>query len=241
MAEPKLHIFEKDKDWENSILDFITATIADALSEKDYCDICLSGGSTPKRIYELLAESGTRRGIEWDTIRLFWGDERAVPYDHEDSNYKMVKEALLDHIDIPVDQIFPFPTPEHPESAANAYSIQLQTEFGADGNTFDLTLLGLGDDGHTASIFPHTPLVTEKQAWVKEVWLKQTDSYRISLTAPVINRSRRIAFLVKGAGKAKALYEVLQGEDQPEEYPAQLIRKVPEVHYFLDDQAAEKL
>src|SRR5690625_3627966 len=95
MAKPNLHILEKEKDWENAVLDFITATIADVLSEKDYCTISLSGGSTPKRIYELLAESGSRRGIDWDTIHLYWGDERGVPHDHEDSNYKMVKEALL--------------------------------------------------------------------------------------------------------------------------------------------------
>jgi len=241
MAEPQLHIFEKDKDWENSVLDFITETIADALSERDYCTICLSGGSTPKRIYELLAESGSRRGIEWDTIHLFWGDERGVPHDDEESNYKMVKEALLDHIDIPEDQVFPIPTPQYAESAAKTYDMKLQTEFGADENTFDLILLGMGDDGHTASIFPHTPLVTEKQAWVKEVWLKGKDTFRISLTAPVINRARRIAFLIKGSGKAKALYEVLHGNDQPHEYPAQLIRKAPEVHYFLDEEASKNL
>lgn len=99
----------------------------------------------------------------------------------------------------------------------------------------------MGDDGHTASIFPHTPLVTEKKAWVKEVYLKDADMYRISLTAPVINRSDRIAFLIKGNNKAKALYEVLKGDDQPEEYPAQLIRKSPDVHYFLDEEVARDL
>lgn len=241
MAKPNLHIFEKEKDWENAVLDFITATIADVLSEKDYCTISLSGGSTPKRIYELLAESGSRRGIDWETIHLYWGDERGVPHDHEDSNYKMVKEALLDHIDIPENQVFPVPHPQQPENAAKVYDLQLQTEFGSEGNTFDLSLLGMGDDGHTASIFPHTPLVTEKKAWVKEVYLKDADMYRISLTAPVINRSDRIAFLIKGNNKAKALYEVLKGDDQPEEYPAQLIRKSPDVHYFLDEEVARDL
>src|SRR5690606_10714445 len=184
---------------------------------------------------------GSRRGIQWETIRLYWGDERAVPHDHSDSNFKMVKEALLDHIDIPEENLFPFPTPEFPEKSARVYEVELQTAFAPGEPSFDLSLVGMGDGGHTASIFRHTELVGERKAWAKEVYLKDKDTYRISVTVPVINRSRHIAFLVKGGNKTHALKEVLTGEHNPSEYPAQLIRKSPNVHYFLDDQAAAEL
>ncbi len=237
--EPILHIFKEDNLWQDAVIQFILDVISETLTEKNYCTISLSGGNTPRGIYERLAKEGVKRGIDWSTIQLFWGDERAVPHDDSDSNYKMVREALLDHINIPEDQIFPIPTPDHPKSAAIAYELELQTKFPAEENTFDLCLLGLGSDGHTASIFPYTDLVKEQKAWVKEVFLKDTDTYRISLTAPVINRSRNIAFLVKGSDKAEALAEVLYGDENPERYPAQLIRSSPNVHFFLDGEAAE--
>ncbi len=239
--QPKLHIFKDNTLWEEAVLNHITEVIFETLTDRPYCSISLSGGSTPRRIYELLAQQGSRRGIQWETIRLYWGDERAVPHDHSDSNFKMVKEALLDHIDIPEENVFPFPTPEFPEKSARVYEVELQTAFAPGEPSFDLSLLGMGDDGHTASIFPHTDLVGERKAWAKEVYLKDKDTYRISVTVPVINRSRHIAFLVRGGNKTHALKEVLTGEHNPSEYPAQLIRKSPNVHYFLDDQAAAEL
>ncbi len=240
-SQQELHIFKDNILWQEAVIGFILDVISDSLTEKDHCSISLSGGSTPRQIYERLAKEGKKRGINWETVWLFWGDERAVPQNDPDSNYKMVKEALLDHIDIPEENVFSVPTPDHPKSAASVYGLELQTKFTSEGNTFDLSLLGLGDDGHTASIFPHADLVREQKAWVKEVYLKDKDTYRISVTAPVINRSRYIAFLVKGSNKADALKEVLQGEENPEKYPAQLIRKNPDVHFFLDREAAEKL
>lgn len=239
--QPHIHIIENQNQWEQAVLTYIVERIEETLIEKGICSISLSGGSTPKRIYELLANEGSERGLDWNTVHLYWGDERAVPHDHSDSNYKMVKEALLDHIPIPNNHVFPIPNPDQPEKAAQAYEHTLQSQFSADGSTFDITLLGLGDDGHTASIFPHSDLVTEQKAWVKEVYLEDQDTYRISVTAPVINRSQNIAFLVKGANKAEALKEVLDGKENPKEYPAQLIRKSPNVHYFLDKEAAEKI
>jgi 6-phosphogluconolactonase len=236
--QPILHIFHDDNQWEDAVIQFILDVISNILTEKDSCTICLSGGGTPRVVYKRLAKEGVQRGIDWDTIQLFWGDERAVPHDHPDSNYKMVREALLDHINIPEGQIFPIPSPEHPQSAAKAYELELQIKFPPNEDTFDLCLLGLGDDGHTASIFPHTDLVKEQKAWVKEVFLKKSETYRISLTAPVLNRSRNIAFLVKGSDKADALAEVLYGDENPEKYPAQLIRRSPNVHFFLDEDAA---
>lgn len=239
--QPILHIFKDDSQWQEAVFQFILDIISDTLTEKDYCTISLSGGSTPRDLYKRLAKEGEQRGIDWRTIQFFWGDERAVPHDHPDSNYKMVKEALLDHINISEGQVFPIPTPEHPQSAAKAYELELQMKFPPGESTFDLCLLGLGGDGHTASIFPHTDLVTEQKAWVKEVFLKEKETFRISLTVPVINRSRNIAFLVKGSDKADALAEIILGDENPEEYPAQLIRKSPNVHWFLDREAAAKI
>ena len=236
--QPKLHIFKDDNLWQEAVIQYILEIVSETLTEKDYCSISLSGGSTPRQIYERLAKEGEKRGIDWDTIHLYWGDERAVPHSHPDSNYKMVKESLLDHIDIPEVQVHPMPTPDQAESSARVYGMELQSDFPPEENSFDLSLLGLGDDGHTASIFPHTDLVREQKAWVKEVYLKDQDAYRISVTAPVINRSHNIAFLVKGANKRMALKQVIKGEYNPEKYPAQLIRKGPDVHFFLDRDAA---
>lgn len=239
--QPALHIFKDDTLWQEAVIRHILDVIFDTLTEKEFCSISLSGGSTPRQIYEKLAQEGSLRGVQWETILLFWGDERAVPHDHPDSNYRMVREALLDHIDIPEENIFPISTPANPTAAARVYELELLTRFTPEGHTFDLSLLGIGDDGHTASIFPHTDLVREQKAWVKEVFLKEKDVYRISVTAPVINQSRNIAFLIKGANKANALREVLEGDENPTEYPAQLIRRSPNVHYFLDAEAAGKL
>ena len=240
-VQPTLHIFKDDTLWQEAVISHIIEVVFETLTGKDYCSISLSGGSTPRQIYEKLAREGEKRGLQWDTIRLFWGDERAVPHDHPDSNYRMVKEALLDHIDIPEENIFPVLNPENPASAAKVYELQLQSQFSPEEYSFDLSLLGMGDDGHTASIFPHTDLVHERKSWVKEVYLKKMDVYRISITAPVINSSRNIAFLIKGANKANALKEVLEGEENATEYPSQLIRRSTNVHYFLDKEASSEL
>src|SRR5690606_24692409 len=238
--QPVIHIHEDDTHWQEAVVSFIFRIITETLETRKYCSISLSGGSTPRQIYEKLAREGAQRGIPWSSIRLFWGDERAVPHTNTDSNFRMVREALLDHIDIPQENVFPFPHPDSHVSSAESYENTLRKIF-QEQITFDLSLLGMGDDGHTASIFPHTDLVYEQDAWVKSIYLKDKGVYRISVTAPVINRSGHIAFLVRGASKSKALREVLEGDYNPEEYPAQLIRKSPDVHYFLYSGAGELL
>ena len=239
--QPILHIFKDDPSWQEAVVAHIVEVVLETLKEKEYCSISLSGGSTPRQIYEKLAREGENRGLPWKSIRLFWGDERAVPYDHPDSNYRMVKEALLDHVDIPDENVFPVPNPENPVSAARGYEKMLQSQFSPGEYSFDLSLLGMGDDGHTASIFPHTDLVKERKSWVREVYLQDQNMYRISVTAPVINSSGNIAFLIKGANKAEALKEVLEGERNASQYPSQLIRRSPHVHYFMDSEAAKNL
>ena len=183
--------------------------------------VALSGGSTPKRIYELIAE----RKLDWPHIHWFWGDERNVPLDHADSNARMVHEALLDRVDIPRSNIHEVPVDvETPAEAAKQYEQILRQHFGeATFPMWDLALQGLGDDAHTASLFPETDAVQEHKRWFVENWVEKLGSYRYTLTAPAINSARQIWFMVAGKGKQNALKTVLFGPNSPELYPAQLI------------------
>jgi 6-phosphogluconolactonase len=183
--------------------------------------VALSGGSTPKRIYELIAE----RKLDWPHIHWFWGDERNVPLDHADSNARMVHEALLDRVDIPRSNIHEVPVDvETPAEAAKQYEQILRQHFGeATFPMWDLALQGLGDDAHTASLFPETDAVQEHKRWFVENWVEKLGSYRYTLTAPAINSARQIWFMVAGNGKQNALKTVLSGPNAPELYPAQLI------------------
>ena len=183
--------------------------------------VALSGGSTPKRIYELIAE----RKLDWPHIHWFWGDERNVPLDHADSNARMVHEALLDRVDIPRSNIHEVPVDvETPAEAAKQYEQILRQHFGeATFPMWDLALQGLGDDAHTASLFPETDAVQEHKRWFVENWVEKLGSYRYTLMAPAINSARQIWFMVAGNGKQNALKTVLSGPNAPELYPAQLI------------------
>lgn len=183
--------------------------------------VALSGGSTPKRIYELIAE----RKLDWTKIHWFWGDERNVPLDHSDSNARMVHEALLDRVDIPRSNIHEVPVDvEAPVEAAKQYEQILRQHFvEANFPIWDLALQGLGDDAHTASLFPETKALQERERWFVENWVEKLNCYRYTLTAPAINSARQIWFMVAGEGKQNALKTVLSGPNSPELYPAQLI------------------
>ncbi|MGB1814447.1 MAG: 6-phosphogluconolactonase [Rubripirellula sp.] len=183
--------------------------------------VALSGGSTPKRIYELIAQCK----LDWNNIHWFWGDERNVPVDHADSNARMVHEALLDRVDIPRGNIHVVPVDvESPARAAKHYEQILRQHFGdTDFPTWDLALQGLGDDAHTASLFPETSALRERERWFVENWVEKLDSYRYTLTAPAINSARQVWFMVAGKGKQNALKTVLSSPHSPELYPAQLI------------------
>ena len=183
--------------------------------------VALSGGSTPKRIYELIAE----RNLDWTNIHWFWGDERNVPLDHADSNARMVHEALLDRVDIPRCNIHSVPVDiEDPVEAAKQYEQILRQHFGdVTFPTWDLALQGLGDDAHTASLFPKTNALHEQKRWFVENWVEKLASFRYTLTAPAINSAREVWFMVAGKGKQNALETVLSGVHSPDRYPAQLI------------------
>lgn len=194
--------------------------VADAVAARVSCarerfGLCLSGGSTPKRAYELLADSGA--SLDWQKVHLFWGDERFVPPDHRDSNFRMAREALIDRVPVPATQVHPIPTNSaSPEEAAALYEATLQGFYGSQTldparPLFDVTLLGLGEDGHTASLFPGTHALDERDAWVTSIVGVKPEP-RISLTYPALQSSSVILFVVAGANKRDILARVLAND-----------------------------
>lgn len=200
--------------------------------------VVLSGGSTPKAMFKRLSAEPYRSKIEWGKVSVFWGDERPVPPKHADSNFKMAREALLRHVPIPPHQVHRMEGERDPQEAAADYEKMLRSIWKDAGHPqFDLIFLGMGDDGHTASLFPHTAALDEKRAWVRANHVPQLDTWRITLTAPAINAARCVAFLVSGESKRVRLHAVLNGEHKPYDQPSQLI-KPPRVLIWMLDQDA---
>lgn len=205
--------------------------------------IAISGGSTPKATFALLADPAQpfRSQMPWQAIELFWVDERAVGPDHPDSNYRMTRETLLDHVPIPSDQIHRIQGELPPDEAAAHYEFDLRRTFrleGAEGPVFDILALGMGDDGHTASIFPHTQAIHELSRLVAANHVPQKDTWRITLTWPVINDARHVFFLIGGADKAPVLSQVFTGPRDVERLPSQLIWPTSGILTLFLDQAA---
>jgi 6-phosphogluconolactonase len=201
--------------------------------------VCLSGGSTPKALYGLLASDEFRDRFPWRRVSWYWGDERFVPYDHPDSNYRMTREAMLARAPVPPENIHPVPADGTPEDAARRYERTLQQAYGAvtldpERPLFDVTLLGLGADGHTASLLPGEPVLKERKRWVAVVSHGRPE-VRITLTYPVIESSRRVAFLVAGKEKAAIFNAIRAGDSQA---PAARVRPVGELFWFVDRAAA---
>jgi 6-phosphogluconolactonase len=214
---------------------------AAALAAKGPFRVALSGGSTPKVLYELLASAEFRGRFPWQLVSWYWGDERLVPPDHPENNYRMAREAMLARAPVPPENIHPVPTDGTPEDAAHRYERTLQDAY--DGTTldparplFDLTLLGVGPDGHTASLLPAEPVLEERKRWVAVVAHGRPE-IRITLTYPVIESSRRVAFLVAGREKASILRAIRAGDSQ---VPAARVRLVGELFWFVDRAAAGK-
>jgi 6-phosphogluconolactonase len=201
--------------------------------------VSLSGGSTPKALYELLASVAFLGRFPWRRVHWYWGDERFVPYDDPESNYRMTREAMLAKAPIPSGNIHPVPTDGDPDAAAARYERTLQTAYGATAldaarPLFDLTLLGLGSDGHTASLLPGEPVLEERRRWVAAVAHGRPE-VRITMTYPVIESSRQVAFLVAGKEKAPIMAAIRGGDSQ---VPAARVRPVGELVWFLDQAAA---
>ena len=209
--------------------------------------IALAGGSTPKRLYELLATAPYAPRLPWERTHVFWGDERAVAPDHPDSNFGMARAALLSRVPVPGGQIHRMAAERNDrDAAAQEYETAIAQTFGASlgGNppAFDLVLLGMGADGHTASLFPHTEALRETRRWVVRNSVPKLKADRLTMTAPLLNWSSSVLFLVVGADKATTLKEVLEGKPDPERLPSQLIRPLMgQVAWLLDEPAASRL
>jgi 6-phosphogluconolactonase len=202
--------------------------------------VALSGGETPRRLYEILASPPYRERIHWDEVHIFWSDERCVSEEDPRSNARMARQTLLDHVPIPADHIHPIHCDQSPQQAAIVYENELKDYFSTQNPNFHLVLLGLGENGHIASLFPHTPVLNERVKWVSEVYVKELSMHRITFTAPFINQASQVVFLVSGADKAQVLENVLEGAYQPHELPAQLIRPNEEHPIWLVDKAASR-
>jgi 6-phosphogluconolactonase len=212
---------------------------AAARAGRDPFRVSLSGGSTPKMLYELLASDEFRDRFPWQLVSWYWGDERFVPYDHPDSNYRMTREAMLAKAPVPPESVHPVPTDGTPEGAASRYERTLQTAYGAAvldraRPLFDITLLGLGTDGHTASLLPNDPVLQERKHWVAPVSHGRPE-VRITMTYPVIESSRQVAFLVTGKEKAAIFSAIRIGASQA---PAACVNPVGELIWFVDMAAA---
>ncbi len=218
---------------------------SDAVAARGVARIAISGGSTPGRMFSLLATDPFLDQVPWDKLEMYWVDERCVGPEDADSNFGMTREKLLSKVPLSADRVFRMEGELDPEEAAAKYEAALRNSFkleGAEAPAFDLILLGMGDDGHTASLFPHTAAIDELGRLVVANHVEAKDTWRITLTWPVINHGRTVIFLIEGAAKADRLHEVLLGDYDPERLPSQLIR--PEsgrIHLLLDAEAARRL
>ena len=244
-ASPLIQVFPDPESLAFAAAEFITQAAQSAIQDYGRFSVALAGGNTPRLAYQRLAMPDFIDRLDWKKVQIFWGDERCVPADSPDSNFRMAKEALLDHVPVPEENIHILHGDLDPETAALRYETELRAFFRTPGasddrpTTFDLILLGLGDDGHTASLFPGSPALSERERWVVNVDHNQPPPPlvpRLTLTLPAINAAMRIAFLVSGRSKAEILASVLT---HPEErIPAQLVRPAHGHLFWLVDQAA---
>ncbi|HWB12256.1 MAG TPA: 6-phosphogluconolactonase [Pirellulales bacterium] len=247
-ASPRIEILAGREELSRAAADKFCALAREAIQRHRVFSVALSGGSTPRDFYALLAKSdGPYRGqLEWDRIHFFWGDERHVPPDHADSNFRMANEAMLSVVPVPSGNVHRIPA-EMPDAdaAAQAYEEELGRFFRPEKDQlphFDLALMGLGPDGHTASLFPQTAALHERHRWVVGNWVEKLHTHRITLTAPVLSSAAHVLFLVAGADKAVALRDVLHGPYHPDQWPAQLFRNSSaQVTWLLDQLAARQL
>ena len=257
----KLEIYDNPKELAWAAAMRFASLAEQAIRERGRFVVVLSGGSTPKAMFSILAEKPFADALPWQAIYFFWGDERCVPPDHADSNYRMANETLLGKMAVPRENIFRIQAEdEDHDRAAASYSQTVRQFFnpvaiapGTDPNAtahgtdselprFDLVFLGMGPDGHTASLFPGTTALQIEDRIAVANYVEKFQTYRITLTAAAINNAGNVIFLVAGEDKAATLKEVLEGDRQPEKYPSQLIHPVNgELLWMLDEAAAAEL
>ncbi len=238
----KLHIFDDKDIMSDKLAEFICNQVSETLKQQQFFTMVLSGGSTPKILYKKLTTEKYKRKIDWTRIHVFWGDERVVPFKDERNNAKMAYDYLLNHVEIPAAQIHIMRTDIEPNFSVAQYRKKLHEFFHSTDHTFDLVLLGMGDDGHTLSLFPGSIIIDDHRHWVNSVYNEQQKMYRITLMPVIVNKSSNVVFMVDGEKKAAVLEQVLEGEHKPSQYPAQLISpKKGALHWFLDKAAAKNL
>jgi 6-phosphogluconolactonase len=223
----EVRIFDGASELMRATAEEIALAAHQAVGRRGRFTWAVAGGLTTRSVYELLASDFYRERMPWSAIHLFWGDERHVPPDHPDSNFRMAREAMLDRVPVPAENVHRIPA-EEPDAqrAAAEYESALRSFFAlAPGEwpRFDLILLGLGKDGHTASLFPGGDAVRERERLVVAPWVEAQKTFRNTLTPPVVNHARRAMFLVSGEEKAEALRAVLEGARERERYPAQIV------------------
>ncbi len=239
----KLNIFDTVDEVLAGLAEYFIKIANDAIAANGRFSVALSGGSSPKKLYSLLTSEKYKDQIDWTSVYFFFGDERYVPHNNPASNYQMAKKVIFEPLSINADHIFPVNTTLSPQDAAEQYMHAISGYFNGNAPSFDLVLLGLGDNSHTASLFPYTSVLHEVDATVKPVFLTDQQVYRITFTATLINKAHHIAFLVYGESKAIAVHNVLEEDTDTQLYPAQLIHPVNGVppEWFVDRPAVKNL
>jgi 6-phosphogluconolactonase len=242
----RILVCQTQEDLFEAAAQFVVQSLAFQPDRDKTYSVALSGGSTPQRLFARLAADPYRSQVDWSSVLIFWGDERAVSPDHSESNFRMAKENLLDRVPIPPDKIFRMEGERPAQEAAVRYEEVLLRAFPHKNEEgvprFDLILLGMGPDGHTASLFPETAVLEERKQWVAAPWVGKFHTHRITLTPPVFNAAKRVLFVVGGSDKDKAAEAVLEGPFQPKRYPAQIVNPTQgDVVWLLDREAASRL
>ena len=237
-----VRVFQGEEDLAEATAKYIIELANHTVDGSGRFVISLSGGHTPEHLFTLLSKPPFCDQMPWDKTFVFWGDERCVPSTDEQNNAHMAKSLLLDHVSVPLEHIYAIPVELSPEETAKNYEQTIKNFFGDDPPRFDLILLGLGENGHTASLFPGTDVLTDSADLVKEVYVSEQKMFRITMTAKLINEAHNIVFLVAGEGKADILNTVLIASYEPDKYPAQLIKPVDgSLYWFIDTKAATLL
>ena len=238
----ELYTFDDKEIMSEQLASWIESLVQDTLKKQDLFTLVLSGGGTPKLLFEKLASDKYKDKIDWKRVHIFWGDERVVPFEDDRNNAKMAYDILINHINVPPEQVHIMRTDIEPKLAAEEYQKILHHYFDNTSNSFDLVLLGMGDDGHTLSLFPGSPIIEEHEHWVNSVYNEQQKMYRITLMPAIVNKASNIAFMVEGAKKANVLQQVIEGPYIPMKLPAQIIKPVNgQLSWFLDKAIAKEL
>lgn len=244
MAEPKLIILSDPNELYVRAAEETAHIAGEAICMHGEFRVCLSGGSTPAATYDLLA-TRFQLSVDWKAVRVFWGDERCVPPDSPQSNFAMANRTMLSKLGLRPEQVHRMRGEDPPAAGAAAYEQELRAQFelgAGEWPRFDLVMLGLGDNRHTASLFPGDPAIHEAERLVVAVEVDAEPRSRLTITPPVINHADRVMFLVAGAGKAEAVRDILQGPRDPDRFPAQIVApEHGEIIWFLDQAAASRL